>query len=60
MNFWGKIYHVKSFSGQKLNNHGEFELKLAANRNQPENQAQFVPGPDPAKIKNFKIVFQNI
>ena len=43
-----------------MNTHGEFELKLAANRNQPENQAELVPGPDPAEIKNFKFFFQKI
>ena len=33
---------------------------MAAKQAEPENQAELVPGPDPDKIKNFKIFFQNI
>ena len=39
---------------------GQHELVLAANRAEPENQAELVPGPDPAKIKNVKKFFQQI
>ena len=43
-----------------MNTHREHELELAANWAKPENQAELVPGPDPDKIKNFKIFFQKI
>ena len=33
------------FQAKKLNTRGE--LELAANRAEPENQAELVPGPDP-------------
>ena len=39
------------------NTHGENELELSANRAEPKNQAELVPGPDPDKIKNFKFFF---
>ena len=48
------------FQVNKLNTHREFDLKLAANCIQPENQTELVPGPDPAKIKNVKKFFQQI
>ena len=35
------------FQAKKLNTRGELDLKLAANRAGPENQAGLVPGPDP-------------
>ena len=44
------------FQAKKLNTHGELELEFAANRAEPENQAERVPGPDPDqkfKFKNF-------
>ena len=43
-----------------MNTHREHELELAANRAEPENQAELVPGPDPDKIKMFKLFFQKI
>ena len=36
---------------KKFNTRGEFELELAANGAEPENQAGLVPGPDPVQIK---------
>ena len=44
------------FQAEKLNTRGQ--LELAANWAEPENQAEFVPGPDPEKILNFKFFFQ--
>ena len=60
MNFEVRFTMRSHFQVKKLNTHGEFELKLAANRNQPENKAELVNGPDPAKIKNGNIFFQKI
>ena len=40
-----------------MNTHRELELELAANWAEPENQIELVPGPEPDKIKNFKITF---
>ena len=37
---------MKGFQPKKLNNDGEHELELAANRAKPEYQAELVPGPD--------------
>ena len=48
------------FQVKKLNTHREHELELAENRAEPENQAELVPGPDPDKIKNFKIFFKKL
>ena len=50
MNSFGQIYLVNWFSGQKVE-YPLIELELAANRAEPENQAELVPGPDPDKIK---------
>ena len=48
------------FQAKKLNTRGELDLKLAANRAGPENQAGLVPGPDPDQKENFKFFFQKI
>ena len=56
MNFWGQIYHVKWFYGQKVEYLQKHELELTANRAEPENQ----PEPWPCPKKNFKILFQKI
>ena len=34
-----------------MNTHGEHELELAANRAEPENQAELILGPNPDKTK---------
>ena len=43
-----------------MNTRGQLKLDHAQNQAEPENQAELVPGPDPDKIKNFKIFFQKI
>ena len=48
------VYHVKWFSGQKVEYRRKHELELAANRDKPDNQAGLRPGPVSDKIKNFK------
>ena len=40
-----------------MNTHGDHELEVAANRAEPENQAELVPGPDADPKKNFKFFF---
>ena len=48
------------FQAKKLNTHGELELELAANRAEPENQADLVPVPDPEQKLNSNFLFQKI
>ena len=45
------------FQAKKFNTYGEFELELAANRPESENQAELVPGPDHDQKLDFKIFF---
>ena len=45
------------FQAKKLNTRGELELELAANRAEPENQAELVPGLDPDQKYKFKNFF---
>ena len=51
---------LSGFQAKKFNICGKHELELAANQAEPENQAEDIPGPDPDKMKNFKIFFQYI
>ena len=46
------------FQVYKLNTRREFELQLIENWNQPENQADLIPGPDHDKKIEFQILFQ--
>ena len=46
------------FQAKKLNT--RVELKLAANRAEPENQAELVPGPDPDQKLKLQILFSKI
>ena len=48
------------FQAKKLNTRREHEHALAANRAEPEDQAEFVHGPDLDKIKKLKFIFQKI
>ena len=48
------------FQTKKLNTRRELQLELDANGAELENQAGFVPGPDPDLKKNFEIFFQKI
>ena len=45
------------FQAKKLNTRRELERELAANRADPENQAEHVRGPDPEKVKDVKKFF---
>ena len=46
------------FQSKKLNTRRE--LQLAANQDEPENQAGLVPGPNPDQKNKFQIFFQKI
>ena len=43
-----------------MNTRRELQLELDANGAELENQAGFVPGPDPVLKKNFEIFFQKV
>ena len=55
--FEARFTMLSGFQPKILNSHGEHELELAANRAEPENQAELVPGPEPDQKIKFLICF---